>query len=456
MRGLVADWSRRRVTLVLLLACVFTVSANITLLVVSLQTMASDLGASVGVVSWAITAPLLAFGVVGPMLGKCGDLWGHKWVFVGGLAVAGVFAAVTAAAWDPTSMIVARTISAAGGAALGPSAMAYIHRMFDPDERVRPIGYWSFVTAGAPVVGVVLGAPLVESFGWRTMFLIQAPMCLTGCAVAAWLLHDTERQRDVRFDLRGGLLLATGATSVLLAINRGPAWGWTSAPTLGVALLGAAALRWFVWVERRADDPMVPLKWLRVRNVTAPVASQALTNFAYMGGFLVIPQMLEAGLGYTPSRIGWLVIARPLVFALAAPQAGGVARRIGERGSGVLGAACVCASMVLLALVREGASDAWIMLGLALSGLGLGIASPVLTALLSRAVAREDLGVASAMQQLVVQMGAVLGATVMIGVHESFAERGVLGSFTVALFVGAGVSLLGMVAAALVRPTVTA
>ena len=78
MRGLVADWSRRRATLVLLLACVFTVSANVTLLVVSLRTMAEDLGTSVGVVSWAITAPLLAFGVVGPLLGKCGDLWGHK------------------------------------------------------------------------------------------------------------------------------------------------------------------------------------------------------------------------------------------------------------------------------------------------------------------------------------------------------------------------------------------
>jgi EmrB/QacA subfamily drug resistance transporter len=453
VRRVVAEWSHRRATLVLLLACVFTVSANVTLLVVSLRTMAEDLGTSVGVVSWSITAPMLAFGVVGPLLGKCGDLWGHKRVFVGGLAVAGAFAAVTAAAWDPASMIVARTVSAAGGAALGPSAMAYIHRMFAPEERVRPVGYWSFVTAGAPVVGVVLGAPLVEAFGWRTMFLIQAPMCLAGCVAAAWLLHDTERQRDVRFDLRGGVLLALGATSVLLAINRGPAWGWTSASTLGVALVGVVALRWFVWVERRVEDPMLPLKWLRVPNVTWPVASQALTNFAYMGGFLVIPQMLEGGLGYTPSHIGWLVIARPLVFALAAPQAGGVARRLGERRTGMLGAAFVCGSMLMLAAVRDGVPDWWVMLGLSLSGLGLGIASPVLTALLSRSVASEDLGIASAMQQLVVQMGAVLGAAAMIGVHESLAGLGTIRSFAAALLVGAGVSVLGIGAAAMVRGT---
>jgi MFS family permease len=187
--------------------------------------------------------------------------------------------------------------------------------------------------------------------------------------------------------------------------------------------------------------------------VTWPVASQALTNFAYMGGFLVIPQMLEGGLGYTPSHIGWLVIARPLVFALAAPQAGGVARRLGERRTGMLGAAFVCGSMLMLAAVRDGVPDWWVMLGLSLSGLGLGIASPVLTALLSRSVASEDLGIASAMQQLVVQMGAVLGAAAMIGVHESLAGLGTIRSFAAALLVGAGVSVLGIGAAAMVRGT---
>ena len=147
--------SRRKATLGVLLGCVFTVSFMITLLVVSLKTVADDLNSTTGVISWAITAPMLAFGVVGPAFGKVGDLWGHKRVFVGGLFIAGVFAICTALAWDAPSMIIFRTLSAAGGSALGPAAMAYINRMFDPSERVRPLGYWSFVTAGAPVIGVV-------------------------------------------------------------------------------------------------------------------------------------------------------------------------------------------------------------------------------------------------------------------------------------------------------------
>lgn len=172
--------SRRKATLAVLLSCVFTVSFMITLLVVSLKTVADDLNSTTSIISWTITAPMLAFGVVGPAFGKVGDLWGHKRVFVGGLFIAGVFAICTAVAWDATSMIVFRTLSAAGGSALGPAAMAYINRMYGPSERVRPLGYWSFVTAGAPVLGVVAGVPLVAIFGWRTIFLIQAPLCLIG------------------------------------------------------------------------------------------------------------------------------------------------------------------------------------------------------------------------------------------------------------------------------------
>ena len=226
-----AGVSRRKATLTVLLSCVFTVSFMITLLVVSLKTVADDLNSSTSVISWAITAPMLAFGVVGPAFGKVGDLWGHKRVFVGGLLIAGIFSLMTAFSWSAPSMIVFRTLSAAGGSALGPAAMAYINRMFDPSERVRPLGYWSFVTAGAPVIGVVAGVPLVAIFGWRTIFLIQAPLCLIGCLVALWLLGDTERRKNVKFDILGAVLLGFGSVLILLAINRGPSWGFGSSRT---------------------------------------------------------------------------------------------------------------------------------------------------------------------------------------------------------------------------------
>ena len=445
--------SRRKATLVVLLSCVFTVSFMITLLVVSLKTVADDLNSTTAIISWAITAPMLAFGVVGPGFGKIGDLWGHKRVFVYGLFFAGVFALCTAFAWNATSMIVFRTLSAAGGSALGPAAMAYINRMFDPSERVGPLGYWSFVTAGAPVIGVVAGVPLVAVFGWRTIFIIQAPLCLAGCLVAMWLLGDTERRKNVKFDIKGALLLGAGSVLILLAINRGPSWGFGSSRTLMVALVGVATLGLFARVEQQTSDPMLPLKWLRTRNVAFPVTSQALTNFAYMGGFMIVPQLLETGLGFSTSHIGWLIIARPLMFSLVAPFSGRVSLRIGERNAGIIGACAVVASMLLLSQIDVGASDLLIIFGLSLSGIGLGISSPALTALLANSVDNKDLGVASAMQQLLNQMGAVLGAAIMIGIHEATINSGVVKSYSYALLAGAVSSVIAIFAASAVRST---
>ena len=445
--------SRRKATLVVLLSCVFTVSFMITLLVVSLKTVADDLNSTTAIISWAITAPMLAFGVVGPGFGKIGDLWGHKRVFVYGLFFAGVFALCTAFAWNATSMIVFRTLSAAGGSALGPAAMAYINRMFDPSERVGPLGYWSFVTAGAPVIGVVAGVPLVAVFGWRTIFLTQAPLCLAGCLVAMWLLGDTERRKNVKFDIKGALLLGAGSVLILLAINRGPSWGFGSSRTFMVALVGVATLGLFARVEQQASDPMLPLKWLRTRNVAFPVTSQALTNFAYMGGFMIVPQLLETGLGFSTSHIGWLIIARPLMFSLVAPFSGRVSSRIGERNAGIIGACAVVASMLLLSQIDVGASDLLITFGLSLSGIGLGISSPALTALLANSVDNKDLGVASAMQQLLNQMGAVLGAAIMIGIHEATINSGVVKSYSYALLAGAVSSVIAIFAASAVRST---
>jgi MFS family permease len=300
----------RRLTLAVLLAGAFTVSFTITLLVVSLPRVATDLGSTVSVMSWTIIAPMLSFGVVGPAFGKAGDLWGHKRMFVGGLVLAGIFSVVSGFAWNAVSLIVLRTLAAGAGSATGPAAMAYINRMFAGHERVRPLGYWSFVTAGAPVFGVVAGAPLVEAVGWRVIFLVQGPLCVLGAVLAVRMLVDTERQRDVRFDVAGSALLGTGSVLVLVAINRGNAWGWGSPLILGCAAGGIAALWAFVRTERRTPEPLLPLHWLRTRNVAVPLAISGLMTLTYMGSFLVVPQMLQEGLGYSPSpgrsRSRWL------------------------------------------------------------------------------------------------------------------------------------------------------
>ena len=271
--------SRRKATMAVLLSGAFTVSFAITLLVVVLDTVARDLNSTVSVVSWSITAPMLVFAVVGPAFGTLGDLLGHKRVFVAGLLGAGIFAGLAALAPNALSLIVLRTLSAACGSAIGPAGMAFTSRLFEPHERVRPLAMWSFVTAGAPVLGVVAGVPLVSSVGWRVIFLAQAPLCVLGARLAWWLLRDTERQSGAKFDIGGALTLGLGTALVLLGINRGGAWGWTSPAIIAALLVGAATLYAFVQIERRVAAPMVPPAWFRTRNIAFPVMSQSLANF---------------------------------------------------------------------------------------------------------------------------------------------------------------------------------
>ena len=429
--------TRKWATLFVVLAGLMATSSTITVLVVSLQTIATDLGSSVTVLNWSITGPMLAFGVVGPAYGKIGDLYGHKKVYVYGLVFSGIFAAATVLAWNAPSMVFFRLMSAVAGSATGPAAMAYINRLFEPHERVRPMGLWSFVTAGAPVIGVVMGGPLVDSIGWRMIFIIQAPILL-GAALLAWnLLPQTKRELNVKFDVWGSVTLGFGATLFLLAINRGHSWGWSSPAIIGALVASVIAFYAFVRVEQAAEAPLLPLSWLKQGNLILPMIIQMLLNFAYMGGFIVVPQMLENGLGMTAAHIGLLVISRPLLFSITAPLGSFFTMRFGEKASAAIGSILMASSMILLSTIRGGAGDLIVIIGLGASGIGFGIAGPALGALVSNSAPEDAIGVAGAMQQLLGQMGAVLGSTVMISVHEMLSGMSTVESYAYALLAGA-------------------
>jgi MFS family permease len=208
----------------------------------------------------------------------------------------------------------------------------------------------------------------------------------------------------------------------------------------------------FVAIERRTAAPLVVLAWFRTRNFAWPVLSQGLANFAYMGGFFLIPQVLGTrGLGFGEATVGYLVIARPLAFSLIAPVAAATTMRVGERVAGVAGALGVVVSMVLWSTVGLHASPVFIIAATAMSGVGLGIASPALTALMAGSVDAGDLGVAGAMQQLSTQLGSVLGSAVLATVSAT-ADRHDMSTFHLAFLIGGAVAVAAAGAASRVQP----
>ena len=293
---------------------------------------------------------------------------------------------------------------------------------------------------------------MIDAFGWRVLFAIQAPLCLVGVVFAAWLLPETRKGTKARFDVAGAVTLGLSATLLLFAVNRGNDWGWTSPLFIGFCLAAVLVGALFIRAERRAAEPLLPLSWLRRRNLVSPIAGQTLTNFAYMGSFFLTPALLQNALGYDETTSGLMLIARPLTFAIAAPLGSLVTIRVGERASGIFGSSVVVVSMLLFTTVGVG-DGPLVIVALALAGLGLGVSAPAMVATVASAVDEHDLGVAGALQQLATQLGAVLGAEVMQAVQLASVSAGLVASYNRAFFVAAVVGAGGVVCVSFVRAT---
>lgn len=431
----------------------FSVGFTITILSLSIPTIAEDFDADTSTLTWLITGPILAFAIFGPTAGKFVDLYGSRRVYLWSLGGAIVFAGLTAIAWSPESLVAFRVLGATAGAATGPASMALINRLFPRDRRVKAMGYWSMVAAGGPLIGAVVGGPVVEHFSWRWIFVAQVPLTIAGWLIAYGIYPDTERGPRTRFDIGGSVTLALGIGAALVAVNRAPEAGWGSPIVVAGLVLCPVLLAAFVMIERRVEHPLIPLEYFRRRNFAFPIATQFFLNFTYMGGFLLTGFLLQDVLGYSLSKTSVVSISRTVVFAITGPVAGYVAVKVGERTTAVAGAVALVGSMVGLAMVGAGTGLPFIVVALGLSGFALGASGPALSASIANAVDEHDLGIAGATQQMASQVGSTVGMQVLVSVQLAGAADGEAASYHAAYLVGAVVAALGVVTAAFVRST---
>ncbi|MCU0268754.1 MAG: MFS transporter [Acidimicrobiales bacterium] len=432
----------------------FAVGFSITVLSLSISTIAEDLDSSDSTLIWVMTGPLLLSAMVVPTAGKLADLFGARRVYLLAMAGVAVFSVLSALAWSGLSLVAFRTLGAGLGSATGPASFAIINRLFPAERRAQALGYWSLVAAGGPVLGVVIGGPVVEAFGWRWIFWPQVPLVLLTLVVCAATFPDTDRVRDVRFDTLGALSLGLSVFAILFGLNRAPVWGWDD-PVVVVCLVAAPLLlASFVLVERRVSHPLIPLGYFGERNFALPITNQFFANFAYMGGFYLTARLLEEVFDYSQTRAGLISIARPLTFAIAGPIAGWVTVRIGERTNGIAGAAFLAASMFVFAQVTTDTSDLVIVAALMLSGVGMGTLSPAMAAAVANAVDRRDLGVAGASQQMVSQVGVVAGMQLLVTVQQAREPAlGLDASYAFAYTAGGVAALAAVAVAFFVRST---
>jgi MFS family permease len=477
------------------LAGLLSVNITFTVFVVALPQVARQLHTTVTTLTWTSTGPLLAFGVAAPILGKLGDLRGYKRLYLWGLSGAALSVVLTASAPTAGVLIAARLFDGVQGAATGAASMALVLQAFSHEDRVKAMGWWALVGAGGPVLGVTIGAPIIQFYGWRALFWGELPLMAIAALLAVIVLpsHDraaaaaaeaqertgrpvtavaepmeVDRSDDTvvagtpggrrspwrQLDWTGSITLSTAVTLGLLGLNVAPSWGFTSPKTIALFVISLVVGVVFVLHERRAASPLIPLHYFRKRNFVFPLGARAFVNFAYMGGFFLFPILMEQVYGYSETRAGLLSTARPLMFSLSAPIAGYAAVKVGERWSVVVGASALLVSMLVFTQVGANPSVALIIVALGLSGIGNGVSTPSTAASAANEVAPEELGVMSAAQLLITQIGIVAGIQVMVTVQASSdGGAGSLASFHRAYFVGALVALAAVVCGFFVRDT---
>ncbi len=213
----------------------------------------------------------------------------------------------------------------------------------------------------------------------------------------------------------------------------------------------------FVWRELTCATPLIPTKYFHRRNFVFPMAAKGFSSFAYFGGFFLFPLLMEQVFGYSVSQVGFLSVARPLVFAVSAPIAGYMTVRTGERATTLFGTIVLFVSMVLFATLTLTSGLVWVLLALALSGLGMGVSMPATSSTMSNELSQSEYGVMSAAALLAAQVGEVAGIQSVLTIQESLGKQahhpaGLLHSFSVPFWVGAGAAGLSVVCAFFMRP----
>lgn len=364
-------------------------------------------------VEWVVTIYLLVVSGLLLGFGRLGDLIGYRPAYLTGFAVFVAGSAACGAASGLGWLVACRALQAVGAAMLFANGPALLTTSFPGSQRGRALGLQATMTYLGLTAGPSLGGWLAESLGWRSVFYINVPIGAIGLALGLWAIPRTcPAKHRVAFDWWGAGAFLVGLTALLLALDQGHAWGWTSWPIVASGAIALAALAGFFVLERRGPAPMVDLSLFRSRVFVSAVLSALLNYIAVYGILFLLPFYLMQGRGLSPAEAGLVLTAQPIVMAVVAPISGAASDRIGTRWPAIVGMAVMAVGLSLLSRVGVSTPMAEVALGLAVVGLGTGVfISPNNSALMGSAP-REAQGVAGGILATARNVGMVLGTGV--------------------------------------------
>jgi EmrB/QacA subfamily drug resistance transporter len=410
------DLTHRQILVVMsgLMLGLFLASLDQTIVATALPTIVGDFHRS-NLLSWVITAYLLASTASTPLWGKAGDLYGRKRVFQLAIVVFLVASALCGASRNMFELIAFRGLQGIGGGGLLSLAFAIIGDVIPPRDRGRYQGYFGAVFGVSSVVGPLAGGFAVDHLTWRYIFYINLPLGIVALMVTNRVLRLPARRREVLIDWWGALLLVAGVSCILLATQLGGNnYPWGSWQIIGLFALGVLVLAGFALREVTAPEPILPLGLFRLQIFSVANIIAFVSGVAMFGALAFLPQYLQLVHGVSATASGLLLL--PLLIGLLSMSISSgiyISRTGNYRWFPLAGTIVVTVGLVLLSRLGAHTSLVLVCLYILIFGLGLGLFMQVLTLVVQNAVPMRQLGVATSSVTFFRSMGGAIGASAL-------------------------------------------
>ncbi|MDD4332512.1 MAG: DHA2 family efflux MFS transporter permease subunit [Patescibacteria group bacterium] len=382
-----------------------------TIVNLALPKMIEDFNVTVSAAGWISTAYILANAVFVPIWGKLGDTIGRKKVYLFGFAIFILGSVLAGIAWNYSSMIFFRVIQAIASSADYPTAMAIIAATFpEGKERAQALGIWSSSFAAAVVFGPLIGGPLIDNFGWRSVFLVNLPIGLLGIVMALTFIHESvSEKKTMIFDWWGAITLGVSLSALVLVLDKGLEWGWLSFNSILTYAIVIIFGIIFYYAERKCPEPIVDLSFFKNSIFVNTMVNNFVVFMGLMGSVFLIPIFASTFLGLDATQTGYLFIPMAMMMMLSSPLGGRFTGRVQPRYIIFISTLVAAIGLYLFSFLdpRSTVWDIILPLGLMAFGLGFGMAQR--TNIIASIVEPHEIGIASSVLALVRNIAGAFG-----------------------------------------------
>ena len=408
-------------------------SLDQTIVATALPRIVGDLG-GLSSYSWVITAYVLAAAVTVPLYGKLGDIYGRRRLYIVAISIFLFGSVLCGLAQSMTQLVAARAVQGMGAGGLFALAIATVGVIVPPRDRGRYQGLIGATFAAGSILGPAIGGLIVDNTTWRWVFFVNLPVGAVALAVIAIAIPKRTQRREHSLDLLGATLLAIATTTFLLdLVWGGEEYAWTALPVVGAFAITLVAVTAFVFVERRAKEPILPFEFLRNPIVAAGVASVGLSAMAMVGTIAFVPLFVQGVIGTSATSSGVVLTPFMLGAVTASAISGQWISRSGHyRPNAIAGPIVLGTGLFLLSRMDTSTTNAEAAAFMVVSGIGLGMMMQVFVIAVQNQVPMRAMGSATALTQFARSIGATLGVTLMgVIVNHGLPAGSSIGSGTV-------------------------